>query len=42
VSVNAIRVFQIVWRILFDEEFHPKKDADTGLQSRLQVHQAVG
>jgi hypothetical protein len=31
VSVNAIRVFQIAWRILFDEEFHPKNDADTGL-----------
>ena len=30
-SINAIRVFEFVWRILFDEEFHPKKDADTGL-----------
>jgi hypothetical protein len=51
--INAIRVFEIVWHILFDEEFHPNKDADTGLpcrparvhacvQSRLQVHRAFG
>jgi hypothetical protein len=29
--INAIRVFEIVWRILFDEEFRPNRGADTGL-----------
>jgi hypothetical protein len=30
-GINAIRVFEIVWCILFDEGFHPNKDVDTGL-----------
>jgi hypothetical protein len=28
---NAIRGFEIAWRIVFGEEFHPNKEAGTGL-----------